>query len=216
MFKNELQHLEKLQKLDLLDGLCAQVNELQNEVKELRASLEFSQATLEESNKEVTTLKTTVATLIVREESLTKENKKLQEAMLDIQCRSMRDNIVVSGIPERRDEKNDESERILKTFLVEKLQIPRDRAQNIAFARVHRLGKLSEDPESGPRPLIAKLEVYKDKEMIMGKGKLLKGTNIGLNQQFPHEIMQRRKKLVPLLKAARDKKETVKLVVDKL
>lgn len=44
----------------------------------------------------------------------------------------------------------------------------------------------------------------------------MKNTNYGISQQFPREIMDTRKKLVPIMKAARAKGQDAYIVVDKL
>ena len=51
---------------------------------------------------------------------------------------------------------------------------------------------------------------------VMGRGWELKDTPLGLNDQYPKEIMDRRCILVPILKEKRKQKLKVKLVVDKL
>jgi hypothetical protein len=44
----------------------------------------------------------------------------------------------------------------------------------------------------------------------------LKGSNIWVNEQFPPEIEEKRRKLYPALRKARKNKKRVKLVVDRL
>lgn len=52
--------------------------------------------------------------------------------------------------------------------------------------------------------------------MIKSRGKLLKGSNFGMNDQFPKEIQQRRKILIPIMKDFREKGKRAALSVDKL
>ena len=44
----------------------------------------------------------------------------------------------------------------------------------------------------------------------------LKDKEAGISQQFPKEIMEKRRKLVPIMKAARDNGQEAYIVVDKL
>ena len=45
---------------------------------------------------------------------------------------------------------------------------------------------------------------------------MLKGTNYGIQEQFPYEIEERRKPLYPLLRSARRNRQKATLVKDKL
>lgn len=49
----------------------------------------------------------------------------------------------------------------------------------------------------------------------MSAGKL-RGKPYGISQQFPKEIMETRRKLIPIMKAARDSGKEAYMVVDKL
>lgn len=93
------------------------------------------------------------------------------------------------------------------------LQMPSESMENITFHHVHRLSK---QDSNRTRPIIAKFEHYQQKEMVLSKGKLLKNTNVGKNNQFPREINERRKVLYPILKEHHTKNKRVIFVVDKL
>lgn len=66
-----------------------------------------------------------------------KEIKDLKETVLDIQCRSMQDNLIFSGIPEGSP---DNPEALIKNLMVSALKLPMETVNNITFHRVHRLG----------------------------------------------------------------------------
>lgn len=84
---------------------------------------------------------------------------------------------------------------------------------NITFHRVHRFGTASNKKH---RPLVAKLEHFQQKLLVKSKGKELKGTNFGINDQYPKEINERRKILYPIMKEYRTKNIHTSLVVDRL
>lgn len=67
-----------------------------------------------------------------------------------------------------------------------------------------------------PRPIIAKLKRFKHKELIKNRGKELEVTKYRLNNQFPHEISERRKVLYPIMKQHRQNKKHANLIVGKL
>jgi hypothetical protein len=61
-----------------------------------------------------------------------------------------------------------------------------------------------------------KFNDYKVREQIRGQSGQLRGTSFWINEQFPKEINDRRKDLIPIMKEARQKSQTVRLVKDKL
>lgn len=91
--------------------------------------------------------------------------------------------------------------------------IPTETVSAISFHRVHRLGARG---GTRPRPIVAKFEHFKQKELVKSKGRELKGTSFGMNDQFPKEINNRRKMLYPILKQHRQKGKRASLVADKL
>lgn len=134
----------------------------------------------------------------------------MKETILDIQTRSMHDNLIFSGIPKHP---SDNPETVIKDFMKTQLKLPPDTVNQITFYRVYRLGSRS---DKSPRPIIVKVEHYKHKELIKSRGKELRGTHYGLNDQFPREINERRKVLYPIFKQHRQNNKRANLVVDKL
>jgi len=184
--------------------------ELHNEMKELRSSLEFAYTHIEKLEQSNTSLQMNVESLNKQMDTIIKENKLMKETILDIQTRSMRDNLIFSGITENSP---DDPEAMIRDFMQTQLKLQPDTVNQITFHRVHRLGTRS---NKSPRPIIAKLEHYKHKELIKSKGKELKGTNYGLNDQFPREINNRRKILYPIMKQHRQNNKRANIIVDKL
>ena len=73
------------------------------------------------------------------------------------------------------------------------------------FERVHRMGhsKKSQDGTIIPRPIIAKFSYFKQKEQVQKVGFNLKGSMFGVSEQFPQEIIEQRKRLMPKFKEAK-------------
>jgi len=118
---------------------------------------------------------------------------------------------------------NEESEEnikdVVRNLLVNKTQIPPEAVKVIGFERVHRIPTKTSNQrsQSRPRPVIARFSHYQDKEFVRSKN--LKGTDIGISDDFPKEIEDIHKTLYPgLKKAKRDQKKAFfnfdKLIID--
>ena len=87
------------------------------------------------------------------------------------------------------------------SFLEQNLDMAEEESNEIPIKQVHRLGKIREDNK--PRPIIAKFSFHKDKEHILSSARTLAGTNYGISQDFPREIVEIRKGLVKVMKEGR-------------
>lgn len=63
---------------------------------------------------------------------------------------------------------------------------------------------------------MAKFNYFQDWEHILHNARKLKGSNLGIGEQFPEEIVKIRKELYPELKRANDAGKKAKLVRDKI
>lgn len=216
LIEEKLQPLNKLGKLDLLDQVVSDMEELKNIVTTFKS--------------ETTALKETVSELKQEMSTIKKENYLLRESLLDLQSRSMRDNLIFSGIQETN---NENPEETLKTFMIKELDLSEETVKEITFARVHRIGRKKTfadalqtsdtytnsrlpPPRTTHRPIIARFEYHKQREFIRGLGKRLKGKPFGLNEQFPQVVMERRRALLPIYYSNRKAGTRVSLVSDKL
>lgn len=199
-------------KLTSLDARLALVEVLHKEFQALRESLEFSQQQVASLVTENQTLKEDIKKLTEGMTQLSGENKRFKESLLDIQARSMRDNLVFSGIAETAEE---DAETTVRQFIQHQLKLPSDTVKNISFHRVHRLGG-RKPGNSRPRPIVAKFEHFKQKEQVKGRGRELRGTNYSVNDQFPKEILDRRRALFPIRKKHISEGCKATVTVDKL
>lgn len=94
---------------------------LHQEIKDLKASLEFTHQQIEDLQRDNNELRSTLTAVTSEVDTLKKENTTLRETVLDIQSRSMRDNLIFSGIPESTP---DNPETLVKNFMVSALKIP--------------------------------------------------------------------------------------------
>lgn len=126
-------------KLSGLDARIAFIEVLHKEFQQLRGSLEFSQEQITTLAKENKSLQHSVTSLTTQFASVTKENKDMKETILDLQSRSMRDNLVFSGIPEQTHNDNPEQLGLIQEFMITLLKISPDTVSGITFHRVHRV-----------------------------------------------------------------------------
>ncbi|XP_078797787.1 uncharacterized protein LOC144989360 [Oryzias latipes] len=199
-------------KLSSLDGRLNLLEILHREFQGLRESLEFSQQQVRELAAENQALRESVKTLSSDTACLSEENRSIKESLLDLQSRSMRDNLVIAGVPE---EAGEDPEATVKRFMEAHLKLPKEEVQKIAFRRVHRLGGRRSNNQRR-RPIVAKFDNYKQKEMVKGRGRELRGTHFSVNDQFPVEILRRRKILFPLRKKHLANGSRAVVSVDKL
>lgn len=199
-------------KLSSLDARLSLLEVLHKEFQAIRQSLEFSQQQVETLTAENAGLRESVKSLTEGMTRLSEENKKIKERVIDLQARSMRDNLVFSGIPEQTGE---DAELTVKNFIQTHLKLPEETVRNISFHRVHRLGG-KRPGDNRPRPIGAKFVSFKQKEQVKSQGRQLKGTNFGVNDQFPKEILDRRRVLFPIREKSIAEGSRAVIAVDKL
>ncbi len=209
-FTDILDSIDK--RLSSFDARLSLVEILHREFKSLRESLEFSQQQVETLAAENASLRDSVKSLTENMTHLSEENKKIKETVIDLQARSMRDNLVFSGIPESAEE---DPEATVKNFIKTYLKLPEDTVENICFERVHRMGA-KKPGAPRPRPIVAKFGYFKQKEQVKSRGRELKGTDFGVNDQFPKEILERRKILFPIRRSLIQKGSRAVIAVDRL
>ena len=132
-----------------------------------------------------------------RIDQLEELNATLKDRVIDLQARSMRDNLIFYNISEKKDENVKE---IIHNMLEKQLGLEKAK-ENFKIDRAHRLGKNIRS--SKPRAIVSKFNYYPDKEQILANARKLKGTGIAVSEQFPDEIMKVRKRLYPVLKKAK-------------
>ena len=129
----------------------------------------------------------------------------LNETVIDLKCRSMKNNLIFTGLHEVQ---NENTELLLRQFLEAEIGID----YKIEFGNVHRFGR-------GPRarrPIVARFLYFADLQYVLDIAYRLKGKPFGIQQQFPPEIEARRKKLYTIQKEAKRNGRRVALVRDRL
>ena len=112
-----------------------------------------------------------------------------------------------TNIKESINERHEECEVKVRQFIVEKLAVAQDLVDSIQFERVHIIGVSGSTSGAGsttlrPRNIVAKFSLYKDKEMVRRAKSKLRGTDHYIFEQFPKEIADKRRSLVPKMRKA--------------
>ena len=199
-----------LHSLTELEALKDKVSALEKESKDLMDSAKFA-------HNEITDLKATVIYACSNVERLGNELTSLQEELdfwkrrsIRLESYSRKENIKIFNVQETADEN---TEAVVKKFLNENLKIPQTNVHEIRFERVHRLPTRRSNK---PRPIIARFSFFQDKEFVWSFIKNLKGSNIAIANDYPKEIENIHKTLYPVLKKAKQEKNTAFFKVHRL
>ena len=144
---------------------------------------------------------------------LRQKNAALESKVTDLESRSMRDNLLFYGIPEKGQYEN--CEELIKQVCVETLEL--EEAETMNFDRVHRIGMHS---TSKIKPIVAKFHYLKEREQVRQKAyeksDTLKSANMGIGKQWPSEVRDTRRALFAIMQREKSNGKNVKLVKDKL
>ena len=144
---------------------------------------------------------------------LKSENTKLQDKLTNMESQSRRNNLIVDGIPDSPDETKEQCKTKLLDFLDNTMKV--ENVREFLFVRVHRLGKYKPSAVK-PRPVIMKLHYFDKREDIWSCRRNLKDSGFWIREDFPDVILQKRRVLEPVVKAARAQGKRAFLSVDKL
>ena len=113
--------------------------------------------------------------------------ENIHNKLMELEDRSRRNNIRIDGIKEHNKENWEECERRIHSTLKERLDI-----ENVEIERAYRAGRKSRNKR---RTIACKLLRFNDKQNILRKAKLLKGTNIFINEDYCQGSVEYRKEL---------------------
>lgn len=193
----------------IMDKTGTKMEYFTRELQDLKTSLQFTQ-------KEVDDIKAALGTQKEDCSSIRTDLFKVCDSMLTVtdkmdylESQSRRNNLVIEGVVESPDETWKDTELKVGKVLREKLKIQRE----IEMERAHRTGKPKGER---PRPIVVKLQRFKDKSDILQRTKALKGTNIYINEDYTDAVKTKRRELMPKLREARQRGNIAFLRYDKL
>ena len=134
------------------------------------------------------------------------EIETLKETVLDLKCRSMKNNLIFTGLHRVQ---NEITENLLDCFLYNELGIE----HKIEFGNVHRIKTRGDHRRA---PIVARFIYHRDLQHVLANAGRLKGKPYSIREQFPPEIEARRRKLYPVMKEAKSERKHCIMVRDKL
>ncbi|CAC5399373.1 unnamed protein product [Mytilus coruscus] len=208
---------ERLKKLDMLEDILQRVVSMETHCKKIDFEVSNMKEQIKTHTNNIINLDQGLSEMSNRVQDMSEqnyilfeENRQLKEKVIGQQSRSMRENLIFKGVPDDYNPDED-TEAILKDFIKSEIQIE----EEINFHVVHRL-----KPKKGksPRGIVAKFERRKDRDMVLSAAiqKLKNKKQFVVQEQYPIEIIERRRELVPILKDARTKGHEAVLKEDRL
>lgn len=177
--------------------------------KDLREDIRSINDKLAAVEKKIDNYETTVENLKLHNRALEDRVLQLENKIKTSQDQKRQYNVILHGI-EDGDTKPQETYQ--KAYsLMEELQLP-----NIKIDQAYRLGKPGQKTQN-PRPITIKLTSVMDKETVIHKSREIPFNNRPrLTEDFPPELRDTRKKLIPFLIKAKNNGKKASLSRDKL
>lgn len=174
------------------------ITTLEKQVFELNEEKDKMRGDIHELKNENEKLKEQNAAIKAQADTLQSEIEIRSMVLEDLQQYSRRNCVLLTGIPENKDEDTD---KLVKDLCADKLSVPLD---DTDIDRSHRVGK----PKAGvrARPIIVKFTRYNRKAEIMKARRKLKGSNIGIQEQltpFKQLLSEKARKLVKMSEIAK-------------
>ncbi|MEW8547532.1 MAG: hypothetical protein AB2693_28835 [Candidatus Thiodiazotropha sp.] len=216
--KQKLQGMDKIEKT--VNLINAKVSDLETKMKSLdtrlianEKSCEFISSVNEQNKTELKATKDELSEMTKSCKQLEKETSSMKEKLVDLESRSMRENLMFYGIPEAGRDEN--CEELVKHVCKDTLKL--QNADQMIFDRAHRIGAKT-GPR--PRPIVVKFHYYHEREMVRKRSfdysDTLKAGNMGIGAQLPKETRDARKQHYPTMKRAKSEGKQVKFVGSKL
>lgn len=192
---------EKTIELEKSAGFVSnKVHDFEKNIQEMKISMNRK----EQSQKELLDeMKRDIKSLQTEKEDI----GQLKDSIVDLQCRSMKYNLVFTGLG--GETKEEDTEGKLRDFIYFELGVD----WKVEFCNVHRFGRFQQHRS---RPIVAKFLYENDRVSVLERAYKLKGSGFGINEQFPHAIEERRKQLYPIMRELRSQGNRTKLVKDRL
>ena len=163
--------------------------------------------------KEMTEISERISHVESERDELKKENCVLKDRLVTVEKttekmeRQFKDNnLIIFGMKQKKNESGHECEQSVRTLISEKLQLSDD----ILLEKVHRLSAKEDSP------IIARFTERRQKTAVLKARQKLKGTDIFVNEDFTERVRDVRRKLMPVLRDARESGKKATLVYDHL
>ena len=186
------------------------VDHLQVTVGEIKSSLEFTQNQLDTFQQQQSDMVDKTESVSFEVDSAKKNLEDIRTKVDYVENQSRRNNLRFDGIPEMAQETWEATEEKVVKILKDNLGFQK----TPAIERAHRTGSTSSNKSS--RTVVVKFASYKDREAILRKRKMLKGTSIYVNEDLSDRVMERRRDQLDRLKDARSNGKIAYFAYDRL
>ena len=183
IFRSNFNTVKDFVKL-LVDPLRTEINKLKNDNEELKRSLEFAQAELDDVKKSVRDHSKQQQEVVIS----SVDHQELSDRVRSLEDYSRRNNVIIEGMAEQSDENSETLQVSVQNLLNDKLDMTPE------IDVVHRVGRAVSER---PRAVIVKLKTFKVRQECLKRSPRLKGTNIYINEDISkatHEIRKTKMK----------------------
>ena len=175
-------------------------------------SVQFSQSELhdlKESIKRDTVLHKDYDRII---EQMSADVKKMDDTTDYLENQSRRNNLRIDGVKQRDGETWEMTEEALHRTFGNDLKMPTEQVRSLAIERAHRTGgKADRD-----RTIVVKFASFKAKDAVHQAARSAKPRGVYINEDFSMRVVNRRKELLPEMRAAREIGKIAYISFDKL
>lgn len=203
--------------------LETKVNEVETACTFISSEYDRQRNELSTAREEIKNLKKSCSDLEIKTLELEKQKHETNSKLIDLETRSMNENLIFYGIPEQVIDKNSSAEpeqedcvSLVKELIKTHMRLDAD---TMTFDRVHRLGPQN---SKKPRAIVAKFHYYSEREQVRKQSydkdikKALKDAERGVGVQRPQVARDARKALADVIKEQEDLHNSVKLIGCKL
>ena len=209
MIKQKFQSIDKIEQT--VNLINTKVTDLETKMASLETRLtaneqscqfisdanEQNKNELKQAKENILNLQTKCTGLQKDTKTLKQEHENFDSKLVNLEARSMRDNLMFYGIPEGGE--HEDCEKLVKGLCEKTLGMLR--AYELKFDRVHRVGSKS---GAKVRPIVAKFHYYEEREYVrkiaFDCSEALKVANQGVGAQLPKSFRDARKPLYPAMK----------------
>ena len=177
-----------------------EIKDLRKEITEFKESLEFTGNELHGKIKKLEGKNESIKKAVDKIYNSQVDFNFAYDKLIDLEDRSRRNNLRISGISESKYETWEKCEEKVDEVFREKLGL-----DNIHIERAHRVKRGKNDKSTKPRTIVCNLLSFKEKKLVMKNAKKLKNTNIFIDEDFSPETMEYRKQLWEEVKELRRK-----------
>ena len=157
------------------------------------------------------------------------ENDKLKKKFDDQEAYSRRSNLIFANVPENDDEilldwfnaLCLDTLKVLKTNEKNEEEDDDEESETppeyLKVERIHRLGpKIENNYARRPRDIIVRFAFYPDQQKVWKSRKQLNNSGIFMNLDYTKDVLEKRRRLLPIAKEARDQSMQATVIGDRL